>query len=228
MIIKGMVLVVVQWVVLGVVAQAAASTLLVPTLEEVLVKAARVARVRIVQREAVTFDFEGTQHVCAYLYSAVVVESFKGDGERFSFVARGIDFVGLDGDYFVILQWRSEEARRKNQQDAPSNWAPYRRAQYICEQSAGDYFAQDPRQVMFVFDTAATKSLGGERLLEHRDSVLGYVGADFEFERRRIGTEEPWSNYVRWSDVQGAVRIEVERQDALDKEVPTAPGSSGR
>ena len=71
------------------------------SLEEVVAQSAKVARIRITKR--VPLQTPEMTEPCGYMYSARVVESFKGGTDPFEFVAHADqDFVGFDHDYLVM------------------------------------------------------------------------------------------------------------------------------
>lgn len=71
------------------------------SLEEVVAQSAKVARIRITKR--VPLRTPETIAPCGYVYSARVVQGFKGGTSPFEFVApTDEDFLGLDQDYLVI------------------------------------------------------------------------------------------------------------------------------
>jgi hypothetical protein len=71
------------------------------SLEEIVAQSAKVARIRITKR--VELHTAEVAEPCGYMYSARVVEGFKGGTKPFEFVApTDEDFLGLDRDYLVM------------------------------------------------------------------------------------------------------------------------------
>jgi hypothetical protein len=172
------------------------------SLGEILAQSETVARVRIVAREPIEFEYEGKVHECGHLYSAEVVESMKGRAHPFRFhLEEDADFGGFDVEHFVIVQRRNQERALDRLTPLFESLTGLERERIRCSLSI-EYFVHDPRQALLPFDSSAAQQFGGKWLRQNRGSVISRI----DFDHREIGKGEEAYMVFSWDDVKSAVQ----------------------
>jgi hypothetical protein len=182
-----------------------------PTLQQVVDRAARIARVRIVSRERMEFEYEGKPYLCGYLYTAEVASNLKGGTEAFQFVSEvDEDFGGFDKEHFLIAYHRDPGKALEALRPFLESHKGLEREKQLCDLSI-EYFVTSSLQMLLPFDSEAARQFGGEWLRQRRLSVV----SDDDFDRRElsVGEESYW--VIRWQDVNNAIRKALERSPGL-------------
>lgn len=161
-----------------------------------------IARVRVLDREELTFVFEGRRMRCGFAYLASVTDSLKGSAGRIKFYSEVEDaFAGLDEEYFVFA-YLVEKA--SPEEDATRD--PEEVARSECLEQA-PYGLYERRQSMFRFDREAAARFGGQWLRQERLSVFsGEAG----IRHRRVEDDQREFLTYDWTDVRARVRSLLE------------------
>lgn len=140
-----------SWLMIGKVA--GGDTLLLPPLEELLADAVHVARIRITDRRAVMFEFEGRRLVCGYVYQANLLENLKGKGRETTFFGDGNEgFVDTHRDYFALVFERTEEEAAELRRTVIPQLDDLGRAHLECQMRADHLFVKSKPQTLVPFE----------------------------------------------------------------------------
>jgi hypothetical protein len=149
------------------------------SLPEIVYRASRIAKVRIVKRTPVTFlglmnsnQKISQDLICGHYYHAVVLEAFKGSESEFDFFsAVDADFVGLNRQYLVFAYQRDEEDVLNSFSAIKDTMRASDATKLRCK-LYGEYYVPVHPQLLRAFDEEAARMFGGEWLtLPTRDSI---------------------------------------------------------
>lgn len=171
------------------------------SLEDVLYQSAKVARIRITKR--IPLNTEGSAQPCGYVYSARVVQGFKGGTGAFDFVApANEDFVDFDHDYLVVAfphfdmtpeidaflrhMLSIEEDARVRCRMSTRYYVPgaHRTLWEIQEYSGEEWLAPDTRPAVAWCSAEGTEQIPGIRQVRVGDAV--YDSVQWQLAKRLI------------------------------------------
>lgn len=139
-----------------------------PSLEELVRTSDRVARVEIVQQSVARVSMDGQSHECGVIFTARVLESLKGGGETFRFLASSDrDFIGTDADYLIFAVSTSALPRPSESE------MPERELMNVkCRLEAAPYLLSESVQTMIPFVEGPPDATNGEWLRISRMSAI--------------------------------------------------------
>lgn len=201
--------------------------LLGPTISDTARDASIIARVEIVNRTPVWAgglvekgNSFAAQNSCGYYYEAEVVESFKGNKNKFSFFSSvDSEFRGAGKDYLVFVYRRNsdeiqEEAIRISSMILTADESA--KANLACK-AFGEYYLPARRQYLFPFDSEVGKVLGGEWIEGPKRSTIIFCGGkpSGEFVEKLKDPQDKSSLVIEWSGIRKMILYAVKNRYRL-------------
>jgi len=165
-----------------------------------------VARVHLLDRQDVEFEFEGKREICGYRYRANVIKAYKGpEGE--------IEFFGAHEDrapggaYLIVAAVFSMQERYAEVEAVRREMKGVERARQVCRVLASEAGVLSGDEMFVPFDEEAPANLGGGEWL--RVPRTSRVALEPGIRSMDMTASDGPYTLLRWSDVEEIIRAAI-------------------